>query len=241
MSKKPSAKTAASNRDLDVWFEPSTDGRDFGVRVVTLDDGRQAYMPKRLFIRVAPDVAAGTPQRDPGVEVKTSVRPGGFRVPADAHQLSAFHTGRQIVIDADTTENGNIEIRAITVSRADGSVKAGDLTKNMRIREWAERGLEQATGTMTALRSEPDDLRGHLKWSYGREVGQEISDRVRARPPIGRGRRKPIPAVERAGELHVEGKNFSEIRLAIQDEFGLERSERTIRRWIDDIRKGPAG
>jgi hypothetical protein len=222
-------------RDLHVWLDTPPDGRPIGVRMVELDEGQRAYMPERLFIEVTPDAEPGSRRRDSATGLVISTRSHDSPRSDEARLESSFSTGRQVVIDADTNKDGGLEIRSVTVYRPDGTLKAEDLTKGLRIREWAEEGLRQATGTMSATISTGGLSEGD-RWALGRSVSQEIAERVRNRPPVGRGRRKPTPAVERAGELYSDGKNVSEIRLALLEELGIERSERSIRRWIDEMR-----
>jgi len=233
------------NHDLEtsqrpeVWLGAPDGGRPFSVRAIDLGDGRVAVIPTRLFVRVFPDA---DPVEDRGdgrrgdLEMKVALSEKG--VAGATRQMSAGrpYEGRQVVIDADTTEEGKIEIRAVTITRADGRVTATDLTKGIRIQEWAEDGLVQATATLSAIRGAPDDLAGAAVWGHGREVGEAIAERVKQRPPLGSGRRKPMAAVELAGKLYAEGHTFGRIRILIKDHLGMDRSERTIRRWIEDMR-----
>ncbi len=224
----------------EVWLGAPDGGRPFSVRAIDLGDGRVAVLPTRLFIRVFADIDLGDEHGDGrrgDIEMKSALNKRFTEVPKQGMNAGRPYTGRQVVIDADTTEEGQIEIRAVTITRADGPVTATDLTKGIRIQEWAEDGLVQATSTLSATRGAPDDLAGAAVWGHGREVGEAIAERVKQRPPVGSGRRKPMAAVELAGKLYAEGHTFGRIRLLIKDHLGMDRSERTIRRWIEDMRK----
>ena len=240
MTKKSVESAASGAGTSEVWLGAPSNGRPFSVRAVELDNGRVAIVPTRLFVRIFPDLDLQGHRGDGrrgDLEMKIAKSERGIRFPDHLHEPVLSYSGRQVVIDADTTEDGKIEIRAVTVTRASGSVTATDLTKGLRIQEWIEDGLNQATAMLSVTRGEPNDLKGFERWGYGREVGEEIAERARKRPPVGRGRRKPIPAVELAADLYSDGKTFGEIRLILRDQLGVERTERTFRRWIDDAKK----
>jgi len=63
---------------------------------------------------------------------------------------------------------------------------------------------------------------------------QWVAERIR-KAPDRRGRKKDEQAVALAVELWLEGKHPAEIRLELERQLGVERSERSIRRWIKDM------
>jgi len=227
---KTSGDGEATKPDLRVWITLHPDGEPLGVRVVELADGRLAYMPERLYIEVAPD-GDGTSARESGTHRM------GWVVTEDGEQIvegsdESFTKGRQVVIDADTTTTGGLEIRAVTVFRADGPLRPSDVTKGLRIEEYAEAGLRNATGWLSGVI--PTGVISPENLGKGRLVGREVAELVKRRPPRGRGRRKPATAVAFAYERFDAGDTFGAIRIALREQFGIERSERTIRRWIDE-------
>ena len=217
-----------------VWITLHPDGEALGVRVVQLDDGRIAYMPERLYIEVAP-VGDGTSVRDlEGHRTVVEMNEHGEQIVEGSTE--SFTKGRQVVIDADTTPTGGVEIRAVTIFRADGPVRSGDVTKGLRIDEYAETGLRHATGWLSSVI--PTGVISTENIGKGRLIGREAAGLARRRPPRGRGRRKPASAVAFAYERFDEDTTFGDIRIALRDELGIERSERTIRRWINEREVG---
>lgn len=224
----------ATTPDYRVWITLHPDGEALGVRVVQLDDGRIAYMPERLYIEVAPD-GDGTSVRDlEGHRTVVQTNEHGERIVEGSDE--SFTKGRQVVIDADTTPTGGVEIRAVTIFRADGPVRSGDVTKGLRIDEYAETGLRHATGWLSSVI--PTGVISTENLGKGRLIGREAAGLARRRPPRGRGRRKPASAVAFAYERFDEDTTFGDIRIALRDELGIERSERTIRRWINEREVG---
>ena len=224
----------ATTPDYRVWITLHPDGEALGVRVVQLDDGRIAYMPERLYIEVAPD-GDGTSVRDlEGHRTVVEMNEHGEQIVEGSAE--SFTKGRQVVIDADTTPTGGVEIRAVTIFRADGPVRSGDVTKGLRIDEYAETGLRHATGWLSSVI--PTGVISTENIGKGRLIGREAAGLARRRPPRGRGRRKPASAVAFAYERFDEDTTFGDIRIALRDELGIERSERTIRRWINEREVG---
>lgn len=224
----------ATTPDYRVWITLHPDGEALGVRVVQLDDGRIAYMPERLYIEVAPD-GDGTSARDlEGHRTVVEMNEHGEQIVEGSAE--SFTKGRQVVIDADTTPTGGVEIRAVTIFRADGPVRSGDVTKGLRIDEYAETGLRHATGWLSSVI--PTGVISTENIGKGRLIGREAAGLARRRPPRGRGRRKPASAVAFAYERFDEDTTFGDIRIALRDELGIERSERTIRRWINEREVG---
>ena len=224
----------ATTPDYRVWITLHPDGEALGVRVVQLDDGRIAYMPERLYIEVAPD-GDGTSVRDlEGHRTVVEMNEHGEQIVEGSAE--SFTKGRQVVIDADTTPTGGVEIRAVTIFRADGPVRSGDVTKGLRIDEYAETGLRHATGWLSSVI--PTGVISTENIGKGRLIGREAAGLARRRPPRGRGRRKPASAVAFAYERFDEDTTFGDIRIALRDELGIERSERTIRRWINERKVG---
>ena len=224
----------ATTPDYRVWITLHPDGEALGVRVVQLDDGRIAYMPERLYIEVAPD-GDGTSVRDlEGHRTVVEMNEHGEQIVEGSAE--SFTKGRQVVIDADTTPTGGVEIRAVTIFRADGPVRSGDVTKGLRIDEYAETGLRHATGWLSSVI--PTGVISTENLGKGRLIGREAAELARRRPPRGRGRRKPASAVAFAYERFDEDTTFGDIRIALRDELGIERSERTIRRWINEREVG---
>jgi hypothetical protein len=212
-----------------VWNTLHPDGEALGVRVVQLADGRIAYMPERLYIEVAPD-GDGTTVRDlEGHRTVVEMNEHGEQIVEGSAE--SFTKGRQVVIDADTTPTGGIEMRAVTIFRADGPVRSGDL-RGLRIDEYAETGLRHATGWLSSVI--PTGVVSTENIGKGRLIGREAAELARRRPPRGRGRRKPASAVAFAYEKFDEGNTFGAIRNALREELGIDRSERTIRRWISE-------
>jgi len=224
----------ATTPDYRVWITLHPDGEALGVRVVQFDDGRIAYMPERLYIEVAPD-GDGTSVRDlEGHRTVVEMNEHGEQIVEGSAE--SFTKGRQVVIDADTTPTGGVEIRAVTIFRADGPVRSGDVTKGLRIDEYAETGLRHATGWLSSVI--PTGVISTENIGKGRLIGREAAGLARRRPPRGRGRRKPASAVAFAYERFDEDTTFGDIRIALRDELGIERSERTIRRWINEREVG---
>jgi hypothetical protein len=224
----------ATTPDYRVWITLHPNGEALGVRVVQLDDGRIAYMPERLYIEVAPD-GDGTSVRDlEGHRTVVEMNEHGEQIVEGSAE--SFTKGRQVVIDADTTPTGGVEIRAVTIFRADGPVRSGDVTKGLRIDEYAETGLRHATGWLSSVI--PTGVISAENIGKGRLIGREAAGLARRRPPRGRGRRKPASAVAFAYERFDEDTTFGDIRIALRDELGIERSERTIRRWINEREVG---
>ena len=220
----------ATKPDYRVWITLHPDGEAVGVRVVQLDDGRIAYMPERLYIEVAPD-GDGTSVRDlEGHRTVVQMNEHGEQIVEGSDE--SFTKGRQVVIDADTTPTGGVEIRAVTIFRADGPVRSGDVTKGLRIDEYAETGLRHATGWLSSVI--PTGVISTENLGKGRLIGREAAELARRRPPRGRGRRKPAAAVAFAYEKFDKGNTFGAIRKALRKELKIERSERTIRRWISE-------
>ena len=224
----------ATKPDYRVWITLHPDGEAVGVRVVKLDDGRLAYMPERLYSEVAPD-GDGTSVRDlEGHRTVVEMNEHGEQIVEGSAE--SFTKGRQVVIDADTTPTGGIEIRAVTIFRADGPVRSGDVTKGLRIDEYAETGLRHATGWLSSVI--PTGVISTENLGKGRLIGREAAELARRRPPRGRGRRKPAAAVAFAYEKFDKGNTFGAIRNALRKELKIERSERTIRRWISEREVG---
>ena len=224
----------ATTPDYRVWITLHPDGEALGVRVVQLDDGRIAYMPERLYIEVAPD-GDGTSVRDlEGHRTVVEMNEHGEQIVEGSAE--SFTKGRQVVIDADTTPTGGVEIRAVTIFRADGPVRSGDVTKGLRIDEYAETGLRHATGWLSSVI--PTGVISTENLGKGRLIGREAAELARRRPPRGRGRRKPASAVAFAYEKFDEDNTFGAIRKALRKELKIERSERTIRRWISEREVG---
>ena len=224
----------ATKPDYRVWITLHPDGEALGVRVVQLDDGRIAYMPERLYIEVAPD-GDGTSVRDlEGHRTVVEMNEHGEQIVEGSAE--SFTKGRQVVIDADTTPTGGVEIRAVTIFRADGPVRSGDVTKGLRIDEYAETGLRHATGWLSSVI--PTGVISTENLGKGRLIGREAAELARRRPPRGRGRRKPAAAVAFAYEKFDKGNTFRAIRKALRKELKIERSERTIRRWISEREVG---
>ena len=214
-----------NKRDLD----PATDlrlhrGGRFGVRLVDLEDERSAWVPEGFVVQVAPDATPKT--RRAILETNDEI---GYTVTGNR----SFDVGRQVFIEVETTEAVDLEIRSVTVKHLDRPIQTKDVTEGLRIREWAEEGLRRATGYLSTT-IETGAI-SEKTWEPGFLLGNEVVERVRRRPPVGKGRKKDEKAVAFVIERHLAGKNPAEIRLELGDQLGIERSERTIRRWIKDI------
>ncbi len=235
---KPDGGRGATKPDYRVWITLHPDGEALGVRVVKLDDGRLAYMPERLYIEVAPDGDGTTVSDLEGHRTVVTVNEYGEQIIEGSAE--SFTKGRQVVIDADTTPTGGIEMRAVTILRADGPVRSGDL-RGLRIDEYAETGLRHATGWLSSVI--PTGVVSTENLGKGRLIGREAAELARRRPPRGRGRRKPAAAVAFAYEKfdtvneYGDDNTFGAISIALREELGIERSERTIRRWINERRE----
>ena len=211
-------------------FDPATDlrlhrGGHFGVRLVELDDERSAWIPEGFILQVAPDATPET--REALLETNDEI---GYTVTGNR----SFDVGRQVFIEVETTEAGEMEIRSVTVKHLDRPIQTKDVTAGLRIREWAEEGLRRATGYLST-KIETGAI-WEETWEPGLLLGDEVVELVRRRPPVGKGRKKDAKAVAFAIERHLAGKNPAEIRIELREQLGIERSERTIRRWITDIK-----
>jgi hypothetical protein len=179
-------------------------------RLVELADGRRALVPARLFIEVAPPSASGSDSEGRG-------------------------SGRHIVIDAETTDSGGVNVLAVTVFRPDGALVRDDLSEGLGIWDYAREGVRQATTVLDGSVI-GGDASATTAWRFTGIVGRDLATGIRSRTGPGRGRRKPVGAVAVAARMYAEGFDFSQIRRVLAAEHGIDRSQRTIRRWIDEIR-----
>lgn len=242
MAKKPvdySGETRYSAPDFDPHWDltvssaddPPPDGRPLTIRTIEQADGSTAQVPDRLYIRVAPDTTAETraERLSPAVVM-------GEEIPR--WKVTAFQQGRQVVIDADVDESGNVEMRAVTVYRPDGPLSPLDVTAGLRIHEWLLEGLAQAVAYETAIKEAEEGRYHRYLWPESELVGRGVAERIRHRPPIGRGR-PPAPAEMRKRAYQLsdeEGLTSKFIALRLTQEFPDEspRSDRTIRTWLRD-------
>jgi len=224
-------------KDLRVWVDSTPPGgRPVVPRAVDMGNGLVAHMPERLFIQVATEATPETRRAPTGAQV-VQLDENGERVLGEGYQNVSFEIGRQVVIDADTTEAGGIEIRSVTVLRPDGQVSARDLTKGLRLREWAEEGLRQGTRFYSAVM--PTGILDAETWAVGREVAEKIRSLPAPRP----GRPKPeetMPDVHaRCLELAADGERPKSIHYRLIQEFGRDnvpKDSRTVRRWLEKVR-----
>lgn len=217
-------------------FDPATDlrlhrGGHLGVRLVELEDERSAWIPEGFIVQVAPDATPSTRNLPTSTDFFSDEDGSTWKV--EVVGGGAFTMGRQVFIEVETTEAGDLEIRSVTVKHLDRPMHSKDVTEGLRIREWAEEGLRRATGYLSTT-IETGAI-SEESWEPGFLLGDEVIERVRRRPPVGKGRKKDEKAVAFVIERHLAGKNPAEIRLELGDELGIERSERSIRRWIKDI------
>ena len=138
-----------------------------------------------------------------------------------------------MTIDGETNEEGEILIRSVTVTRHDGPVLSTDID-NLPIWKWAQEGLRQATGYPST--SVTSGAVGEHTWATGMKLGESVLEKVRRKPPAGKGRKIDSTAFLLATELHLEDKNPAEIRIALRERLGVLRDERTIRRWIKKMK-----
>ena len=218
-------------------FDPATDlrlhrGGHLGVRLIELDDERSAWIPEGFIVQVAPDATPET--RNAVIQTDAHTEEDGEAWKIEHRGNRSFDTGRQVFIEVETTEAGEMEIRSVTVKHLDRPIQTKDVTAGLRIREWAEEGLRRATGYLST-KIETGAI-WEETWEPGFLLGDEVVERVRRRPPVGKGRKKDEKAVAFAIERHLAGKNPAEIGIELQDQLGIERSERTIRRWLTDIK-----
>jgi hypothetical protein len=211
-------------------FDPATDlrlhrGGHFGVRLVELDDERSAWIPEGFILQVAPDATPET--REALLETNDEI---GYTVTGNR----SFDVGRQVFIEVETTEAGEMEIRSVTVKHLDRPIQTKDVTAGLRIREWAEEGLRRATGYLSTKIE--TGVISEETWEPGLLLGDEVVERVRQRAPSRRGRKKDDQALAFTAERYLDEKNPAEIRIELREQLGIERSERTIRRWITDIK-----
>ncbi len=217
-------------------FDPATDlrlhrGGHLGVRLVELDDERSAWIPEGFIVQVAPDATPAT--RNLPTSAYSFSDEDGSTWKVEGVGGGAFKMGRQVFIGVETTEAGGMEIRSVTVKHLDRPIQTKDVTEGLRIREWAEEGLRKATGYLST-KIETGAI-WEETWEPGFLLGDEVVERVRRRPPVGKGRKKDEKAVAFAIERHLAELNPAEIRIELKRQLGIERSERTIRRWIKDI------
>ena len=218
-------------------FDPATDlrlhrGGHFGVRLVELDDERSAWIPEGFILQVAPDATPET--RNAVIQTDAHTEEDGEAWKIEHRGNRSFDTGRQVFIEVETTEAGEMEIRSVTVKHLDRPIQTKDVTAGLRIREWAEEGLRRATGYLST-KIETGAI-SEETWEPGLLLGDEVVERVRQRAPSHRGRKKDDQALAFTAERYLAEKNPAEIRIELRDQLGIERSERTIRRWITDIK-----
>jgi hypothetical protein len=218
-------------------FDPATDlrlhrGGHFGVRLVELDDERSAWIPEGFILQVAPDATPET--RNAVVQTDAHTEEDGEAWKIEHRGNRSFDAGRQVFIEVETTEAGEMEIRSVTVKHLDRSIQTKDVTAGLRIREWAEEGLRRATGYLSTKIE--TGVISEETWEPGLLLGDEVVERVRQRAPSRRGRKKDDQALAFTAERYLDEKNPAEIRIELREQLGIERSERTIRRWITDIK-----
>ena len=218
-------------------FDPAMDlrlhrGGHFGVRLVELDDERSAWIPEGFILQVAPDATPET--RNAVVQTDAHTEEDGEAWKIEHRGNRSFDAGRQVFIEVETTEAGEMEIRSVTVKHLDRSIQTKDVTAGLRIREWAEEGLRRATGYLSTKIE--TGVISEETWEPGLLLGDEVVERVRQRAPSRRGRKKDDQALAFTAERYLDEKNPAEIRIELREQLGIERSERTIRRWITDIK-----
>jgi hypothetical protein len=218
-------------------FDPATDlrlhrGGHFGVRLVELDEERSAWIPEGFVVQVAPDATPET--RKALIRTDIDAKEDGITYRYDHFGNRSFDTGRQVFIEVETTEDGDMEIRSVTVKHLDRPIQTKDVTEGLRIRGWAEEGLRRATGYLST-RIETGVISDET-WEPGFLLGDEVVDRVRQRAPSRRGRKKDEQALAFTAECYLAGKNPAEIRIELRRQLKIDRSERTIRRWLTDIK-----
>lgn len=215
-----------SSRDV-----PPPDGQPLTIRTIDFDDGSTVQVPNRLYIQVAPDTTAETR----AIRV-SSVFIAGEEIPR--WHVTNFERGRQVVIDTDVDEAGKVEIRAVTIYRPDGPLSPPDVTKGLRLHEWTAEGFSQAVAYETAVyEAEADRYHPNL-WSDSVLVGRSVAERIRHRPPPGRGTPPPPEEMKvRAGELSLKRLASPAIARKLAEEFPDEkpRSARAIRRWLQEM------
>jgi hypothetical protein len=218
-------------------FDPATDlrlhrGGHLGVRLVELDDERSAWIPEGFIVQVAPDATPET--RNAVIQTDAHTEEDGETWKIEHRGNRSFDVGRQVFIEVETTEAGEMEIRSVTVKHLDRPIQTKDVTAGLRIREWAEEGLRRATGYLST-KIETGAI-SEETWEPGFLLGDEVVERVRQRAPSRRGRKTDDQALAFTAERYLAKKNPAEIRIELRDQLGIERSERTIRRWITDIK-----
>ena len=214
--------------DLRVVAGGTVDGHTSGARLLKLADGKNAWIPERLFIQVAPDATPET--RNTPITTPKQEGEEGDLWEWTVWGNTSFETGRLVTIDGETNEEGEILIRSVTVIRHGGPLKSTDID-NLPIWKWAQEGLRQATGYLST--SVASGAVGEHTWAAGLKLGESVVEKIRLRPPAGKGRKIDSVAFHLAIELYISNKNPAEIRIALREQLGTERTERTIRRWIE--------
>lgn len=204
--------------DLRIWREELPDGSEAGYRFVEMGGGDCGIMPRRLYFQVALDATDTT------------------RGLHNAGEDERFSLGRQLFVDAETTEDGDAEIREAAIRRNpnDGPVRQSDLSKRLR--------LVALTRYALAMSTLPILVFGH--YQIGEELPvprwprmmrpSEAAEKIHGRPA------RPGPKSKAAPELifeivalrsREEPVPWRAIPEHLEEKFGIKPGVQTCRDW----------
>ena len=142
------------------------------------------------------------------------------RVFAEAHTSD----GRSVIFDADSTDDGEIELRALTITKRDGSPLS--LPDDAKVpQSWLEQARDSA---IVLLSSSGDREPMGPGWLAGRALIDRLNEQRRP------GRKPPDRSeVIKAGELRAAGLTYTQI--ADKLDIGKSTAERWVRQAQDLI------
>jgi hypothetical protein len=198
-------------------------------------------MPQRLYFQVSPDATDATRHAQIG-ETTRLEEDHGPDWELSVYGNRSFETGRQVVVDALVSDEGTVEVKAMTVFRPDGHLSSRDATRGIRLQEWTRMALEQFA------RLEVEGPPGVTREIDGLRplTPTEVAERVRARRPSKPGpkgilgddpqKRRELIAYcvkQRSKEPPV---SYLLIARDVEKKFELDHrpSESTIHAWVTE-------
>ena len=217
--------------DLRVWLFAPPDGRYEGYQEIKLEDGHMILIPKRLFIQVATEATPETRATPTGHKTRHFDENGASEI-FDAVHDTSFEIGRQVIIDADTTDIGGYTIKAVTIMRPEREISDRDISTGLHIHKWTKIALQAVT-----QHHDPSMPKGHYTSPHGNS-GRNILKRIQEQPAPRSGRPPAKQEIrDRAFELAADTKRPKEVHYQLSKEFPNETpSQRTISRWLKEVR-----
>lgn len=230
--------------DIRVWRFLLPDGGFAGGHLVELPDGGAAVVPRRLYFQVSPDATSET--RHAQVSETNHVEDQDGEVwEWTAYGNQSFEIGRQVVVDALVSDEGTVEVKAMTVFRPDGGLSSKDATRGIRLQDWTRMALEQFA------RLEIEEPPGVTRNVDGLRplTPTEVAERVRARRPskpgprgiLGDNPQKRQELINYCVKQRSKTPPVSYMLIArdVEKEYGLDHrpSESTIHAWVKQARR----